>query len=744
MTGEKGATEESSTSSKRVFIVSYRFPSTLLKDGSGVKLQNACVAAGGNFLIQQGHEVVWVGHETLSTPGSEHAAEAHTIPVPMLPKSAWGWYEYCKVVLWPLFHYVGGHSLDVPDMWQNYVDANTAFADVIAENYKQGDFILIQDYHLLLLPSLLRKRIPQANVAFFLHTPWPSSEIYRALPVRDEVLNGILGANLVGFQTYSYLKHFNSACTRLLGLTANDKGIFTEEERLVRLDVYPAGIDAKRVSELMTSPELVAKVAEFRKTIQGKKMVVSNDRIEYTEGIPHKLKAWETFLTNYPEWQGKVMLTLCCEANSALLSEKTYQHLQEDIEQQVGAINGKFGTVTWTPVRYLNHKVDEQELYAIFASADVGLWTPLRAGMNLTCHNFVCAQQENHGVLIMSELAGSAQCLSGCVLVNPWDDKKVAKAVHEALTMKEDQRKIRFKHCFDYVTTHDAGFWMKSLLAELVHMDSQPHAHDYSACLPRANLEQLADVFAKSQKRLLLLDYDGTLSPLVSQPDQAGPTPQLLALIEKLASQENTYIYVISGRDRTSLGEWLGHLPIGMSCEHGLFFRPYLRGGVGEWQDIISTLDTNWKTDIRALFKDFTDRTPGSMIESKEVNLTWHYRNADPDFGEYQKNELLMHLQDLPGMPIDILPGKKAVEVRPQGINKGSVVRRILALHKDTDFAVCMGDDKTDEDMFVELDNSEFEHHYTIMVDKKPTSANFYVDEQSSVIDFLAVLAERN
>jgi len=256
-------------------------------------------------------------------------------------------------------------------------------------------------------------------------------------------------------------------------------------------------------------------------------------------------------------------------------------------------------------------------------------------------------------------------------------------------------------------------------------------------------LEQLADKFAKSAKRLLLLDYDGTLSPLVAQPEQAGPTPRLLSLLTKLADQDNTYIYVISGRDRTSLGDWLGHLPIGMSCEHGLFFRPYTRGGVGEWQDIISTLDTAWKADIRALFKDFTDRTPGSMIESKEVNLTWHYRNADPDFGEYQKKELLMHLQDLPGMPIDILPGKKAVEVRPQGINKGSVVRRIMGLHKDVDFAVCMGDDKTDEDMFVELDNCEFENHFTVMVDKKPTTANLYVEDQDTVITLLQMFAER-
>eukprot|EP01117_Protostelium_nocturnum_P008256 TRINITY_DN2948_c0_g1_i2.p1 TRINITY_DN2948_c0_g1~~TRINITY_DN2948_c0_g1_i2.p1 ORF type:complete len:471 (+),score=170.10 TRINITY_DN2948_c0_g1_i2:616-2028(+) len=470
---------------------------------------------------------------------------------------------------------------------------------------------------------------------------------------------------------------------------------------------------------------------------------MTSDRIEYTEGIPHKLRAFERFLTNFPEWTGKVQLTLCCSGNAAIIAEKSYQQLQEEIEHQVGAINGKFGTVTWNPVNYLNKPLADEELYAIFGAADAGLWTPLRDGMNLTCHEFVCSQQELKSPLIMSEFAGSAQCLSGMILVNPWDDKRVAKAILKALQMSEDQKKVRFKHCYDYVKTNNSAFWINSFLNELkTVMKARPQTD--TMIPPKADVEKITEIFGKSQKRLILLDYDGTLSALCSSPEQAAPTAQLLALLTKLAEKDNTFIYVISGRDRTSLGDWLGHLNIGMSCEHGLFFRPFQRGSIAEWQDIIQTLDVNWQTDIKAIFRDFTDRTPGSMIESKEVNLTWHYRNADPDFGEYQKNELLMHLQDLPGMPIDILPGKKAVEVRPQGINKGSVVRRILGMHPETDFVICMGDDKTDEDMFVEVDKSEFENHYTIMVEKKVTNANFYIDEQKDVLTFLQMFAERN
>jgi len=261
--------------------------------------------------------------------------------------------------------------------------------------------------------------------------------------------------------------------------------------------------------------------------------------------------------------------------------------------------------------------------------------------------------------------------------------------------------------------------------------------------ITRLSLKEIVSAYKRSSKRLLLIDYDGTLVPIAKMPNLAVPSEEILSLAWTLTQNPKTFTYVITGRERRFMEESFSGIKIGLSCEHGCFFKPFKHNENTQWLNITSELDLSWKSAIKAVFDDYTDRTPGSFVETKEIGISWHYRNADPEFGEYQKNDLLMHLQDLPNLPIEIVVGKKVVEVRPQGISKGSVVRKILNSEPDIDFVLCLGDDKTDEDMFEEVNkHDEIKSKYSVIVEKKTTTkAKFYVDHHRMAIETLTRLA---
>ncbi|PRP88701.1 hypothetical protein PROFUN_02797 [Planoprotostelium fungivorum] len=726
----------------RIIIVT----NTLFKDDeekSGeVGIHNHCVTAAGCRLQAKGRDILWVGHDPDIVTGSPKLSclnleGSGRLGVPLSPGTYKGWHNYSKNVLWPIFHYYGnraGHDLD-SEMWTDYKDANTRFADAICAEYVRGDIIIVQDYMLMLLPSLLRDRIPTAVIAYFCHIPWPSTELYRSLPVRDELLEGLLGADLVGLQTFSDTRHFMSACARVLGVTPMEQGIWAGRDKFVRVDAYPTGIDAEGITTMITKDSFRERTNKLRDSFGEKKVIVCRNRLEYVKGIPLVLKAYETLLEEHKEWIGHTILVLMCHSNSTRMEEGN--DLKIEVDRIVGSINGKFGSIGYTPIQYMNRHVPLEEAYALYAVADLGIQTPLRDGMNLTCHEYILCQQENMNPLILSELAGAAHCLSGTILVNPWDNLGIVDAIHYGLTMTKSQKKIRYQNCLNYVLKHNSEYWLNLLVSEVEQIaHNQP---EVEGPLIRANEEDIATSFSSSRRRLILLDYDGTLTPIQSIPGKAYPPRSLIALLNRLSSIPNTHVYVISGRDRKTLGHWLGGLPIGLSCEHGLFFRQCQNGGVvSEWQDLLGEMDLNWKSDVETLFHYYEERTPGSYTEVKEVNITWHYRNADPEFGEYQKNQLLAYLHQMPNTPIDVLNGNKAVEVRPLGINKGSVVRRIMNAEGDVDFVLCIGNDVTDEDMFEELKRwDNIQKCHTVMVEKKPTSASCYVRNQPAVISLL-------
>ncbi|KAJ1979086.1 hypothetical protein H4R34_002968, partial [Dimargaris verticillata] len=670
----------------------------------------------------------------------------HCVPVFVNKKRAFGHYEgYCKSDLWPLLHYIPWDNVADPKKndgyWDDYLAVNRLYADAVLAHYQEGDIIWIHDYHLMLLPQMIRQALPHATIGFFLHAPFPSSELFRALPRRREVLEGILGASQTGFQTYSYFRHFISSCTRVLGLESTPKGI-DYHGGLVPVGIFPIGIDVTTIQAKRSSPAVQAKMGLITHMYAGKKIIIGRDKLDQVTGILQKFKAFEMFLEKYPEWQQQVVLIQVTSP-----PQVKSPRLESRISELVTRINSTYGSLEFTPVHYHNAFLDRDEYYALLNVASLGLITSVRDGMNTTSHEFVVCQQENHSPLILSEFTGTASSLSAAIQVNPWDYEGVADAIHQALTMSGDEKLDKHTKLYDYVTKHDARFWVRSFLKELC---SSELALEMANVTPPLSEGLLLSKYAESESRLICLDYDGTLSPIVKNPADAIPSPAMLDALHILTENPNNSVWVISGRDQSFLEKHLGHLPrLGLSAEHGCF----VKYPGGEWVNFSENLDFSWKAEVLKIFKYYEERTQGSFVEEKKCALTWHYRNADPDYGIFQANECQNHLENsiVSKLPVEILVGKKNLEVRPKAINKGEIVQRLWAAQNDCSFVLCAGDDKTDEDMFrvlrkiqlgmaPEVRSAVF--NITVGSSQKKTLASWHVAQPVNIIHCLQGLAQ--
>ncbi|KAG0350160.1 threalose-6-phosphate phosphatase [Podila minutissima] len=618
------------------------------------------------------------------------------VPIFLEDSRAAGHYEgYCKTVLWPLFHYIlWDEATDgriEKKNWDDYVFVNQQFADAIVEQYQPGDIVWIHDYHLLLVPHMLRQKLPSAAIGVFIHAPFPSSEIFRCLPKRVEILNGLLGANQIGFQTYSYARHFISCCTRVNGYESTPRGVDALGST-VWVGTFPIGIDAERVERQRKAPGVLPKMDAIRKTYKGKRIIVGRDKLDLVKGVQQKLQAFEKFLNDYPDMQGEVVLI---QVTSPPLVENS--KLEAKIAELVAHINGTYGSLNFTPVHHYHQHIDRDEYYALLSVADIGLITSVRDGMNTTSLEYIMCQQENHGPLILSEFTGTAGSLGGAMMVNPWDYQGVAKVIYDALHLSEADKLVRHNQLHKHVLSHTAQYWAKNFISELI---LNVGTWDQSTPTPYLDLSVITDRYRKAKKRLLMFDYDGTLTPIRKTPGAAVPQEHMLKALTALAADPKNIVWIISGRDQKVLEEWLGDIEnLGFSAEHGSFMR---QPGSKKWVNLTESMDMGWKNDVIEIFTYYTERTQGSFIEHKRSSLTWHYRMADPEFGAFQAKECQNHLENavLSKLPVEILVGKKNLEVRPTMVNKGEIVKRLLAQHPDVEFVACAGDDKTDEDMF--------------------------------------------
>ncbi len=726
---------------QRLVIVSNRLPVTVEKRKGELAFKRSVggVATGlGSF--HETHESVWVGWAEVPVSRLDsdekqritaRLAEEHScVPVFLSADDVRGFYHgFSNRTLWPLFHYFTRYAEFDSSMWRAYERVNRKYCDAVLEVARPGDIIWINDYQLMLLPGMLREKLPDATIGFFLHIPWPTFEVYRALPWRRELLEGLLGSDLIGFHTYDYARYFDEAVHHLLG-PEEQRGHISYEGRLVRVDAFPMGIDYERYAEGACSVKANRESERIETRGAGRKVILSIDRLDYTKGIPERLRAFEAFLEEHPKWRDRVKMI--CVAVPSRTRVEQYRKLKAEVDGLVGHINGAYGTMEWMPVQYLYRSLPFETLCAMYASADVALVTPLRDGMNLIAKEYVAACTDGTGVLVLSEMAGAARELGEAVLVNPYDSDAMVAGISEALTMPEDEQHRRNGVMQRRLKRYTVQKWAEDFLgtlekSKLAQLRGAEHRLD------DWHRDQLVSAYGKAGRRLLLLDYDGTLTPFAPKPELAKPSAELRALLGDLASDGRNEVVVISGRDRSTLEEWLGDLPVDLVAEHGV----WIRGRSREWVTI-EPMEDGWKPRVAPVLEMYVDRTPGSFVEEKDFSLVWHYRQVESALGRARASELREALSStVTELGLAMMDGNKVIEVKAANVDKGRAAHRWMGW-EGIDFMLAIGDDRTDEDVFEAAPDDA----WTIKVGSGPTSARYSVSDHMEIRELLERLAE--
>ncbi len=714
---------------KKLIIVSNRLPvSVSRKKGKLQFIPSVGGLATGLGSIYRRFESIWVGWPGVNLEDidlsereliEEKLKESSCIPIFLTSHEVGAYYYgFCNKTIWPLFHYFYLYMDYTHDYFEEYKRVNRKFCEKILEIAGEEDFIWIHDYHLMLLPAMLKKNLPDATIGFFLHIPFPSYEVYRLLPPRSEILEGLLGADLIGFHTYDYALHFISSVMYLLGYE-HAFGEITVRDRIVKVDAFPMGIDYAKFANALDNPRIARDFERLKRRLGDVKVILSVDRLDYTKGIPQRLEAFDLFLERYPEYIEKVTMILVGVPTRTGVEH--YMMLKKQVDELVGKINGKYGTVGWNPVWYLYRSLPFHNLSVLYHIADVALVTPLRDGMNLIAKEYIASKDRiKKGVLVLSEFAGAAKELGEAILVNPNDVGELCDSLREALDMSEEEQIERNVLMQSRLRRYTVSRWANDFMDSMNEMKELRSNYAHKKVDKRV-VSALSKRFKNSSLRVLFLDYDGTLVPFASRPEKALPDNELKNLLAVLSSLGE--IVLISGRDRNTLEKWFGDLEIALVAEHGVWGKMG-----GEWF-MLEALDDKWKEQVRPILELFVDRTPGTFIEEKEYSLAWHYRMADPDLAAKRARELKNTLLQLvANLNLGVMEGNKVIEVKDARINKGRAVSFWLS-QKSWDFVFAAGDDVTDEDMFSVLPDEAI----SIKVGLGHTKAKYIVESYKEV-----------
>ena len=724
----------------RIVIVSNRLPITIQKrKGKLNYYQSAGGLATGLSSFCKSPDCMWIGW-----PGFTSDVESDKIdikknllsknmhPIFLSKSDVNKYYEgFCNGTIWPLFHYFMQYTVYDNTLWEAYKHINKIFYEKILEIIKPGDIIWIHDFHLLLLPGILREKLPDATIGFFLHIPFPSFEIFRTLPWRKEILSGITGSDLIGFHTYDYAQHFLNAVNRLLGI----EHVFNQlnvDDRIIKVDSFPMGIDYNKYSRAVEDTAIQKKIKGYRKKIGERKIILSVNRLDYSKGILQCLEAFDIFLELNPEYKEEVTLFLTVVPSRSKV--KHYRELKEKIDEFVGQINGRYGTIDWTPILYFYRSLPFSELSAFYCIADVALVTPFRDGMNLIAKEYIASKRDKIGVLILSETAGASLELGDALIINPNNIDEITDALKVAVNMTKEEQIKRNTFMQNRLMRNDVKRWGQDFL-ESLHKTKKLQIELLAKRINDSAIKELVKKYISSKNRLIFLDYDGTLVPFADLPGEAKPDMELLRLIKELADQPGTKVVIISGRDKDTLQKWFGKIDIGLVAEHGAMFR----NKSSNWE-MIEPLSQEWKKEILPIMEFYEDRTPGSFIEEKELSLVWHYRKTDTKFGEIRARELVETINYLiANMNLQLLEGSKVVEVKNSEINKGRAALHWIEKNK-ADFILAVGDDWTDEDIFSVLPDWA----YSIKVGHGSSAAKFRIKSSMEVRQLLKTILERD
>ncbi|CAN1123162.1 Probable alpha,alpha-trehalose-phosphate synthase [UDP-forming] 7 [Linum perenne] len=687
---------------------------------------------------------------------------------------------FCKKQLWPLFHYMlpsveEGSRFD-RSLWEAYVAANRLFLQNVVEILNpDDDFIWIHDYHLMLLPTYLRRRFNRIRIGFFLHSPFPSSEIYRTLPVREEILKALLNTDLIGFHTFDYARHFLSCCCRMLGLEYQSKRGYLALEyygRTIGIKIMPVGVHMGRILSVMKQTDEGSWIADLKKRYEGKTVLLGVDDMDIFKGINLKLLAMEQMLKQHPTWQGKAVLVQIL--NPARGKGNDSEDIRAELQESCRRINDMFGSPGYEPVVIVDKPVSVGERVAYHSIAECVVVTAVRDGMNLTPYEYVVCRQgsdtctnfcgSKKSMLVISEFIGCSPSMSGAIRVNPWNVEATGEAMNQAISTFESEQQLRHEKHYRYISTHDVAYWSRSFLHDLKRSCAD---HNRKMCwgigfgfgfrvmaldpnFRKLSSAIIVSAYKMAKSRAILLDYDGTVMP--QNTINKSPSPEVISILNRLCEDPNNTVFIVSGRGRDSLTEWFSPCTkLGIAAEHGYFLRWTHDEG---WQNCVQSSEFGWMEIARPVMNLYTESTDGSSIETKESALVWQYRDSDPRFGSAQAKELLDHLESvLANEPVAVKSGQCIVEVKPQEVSKGVVAEKIFTSlsekGKKADFVLCIGDDRSDEDMFEAIGNAiargVLEPNASVFactVEQKPSKAKYYLDDIAEVISTLESLAD--
>lgn len=724
----------------RLVIVANRLPFNFVsKNGTYIAEQNsgglvsAILALSENLkkTNSSAKDIIWIG--TGDVPEKFTNPKGFELKNVEVPKDLYNeYYEgFSNDTIWPLFHYFSTMVSFNQKTYQSYQEVNRLFCDKIAEVVQPDDFIWIHDYQLMVLPAMVRESKPDANIGFFLHIPFPSFEIFKLLPRkwRESILKGIIGADMIGFHTNDYTQHFLKSVKRTLGYDCSQNLIHTED-RIARADAFPIGIDYEKFNN-HSSSDIINEKAKLLEQLQDKKLIFSVDRLDYTKGILNRLIAYEYFLDHYADWHNKVIFNMVVVPSRGNI--QSYKDMKNEIEATVGRINGKFSNLAWRPIIYQYKSLSFSELLALYAISDVGLITPLRDGMNLVAKEYIAAQSEKAGILILSEMTGASAELTEALIINPTDVEEVSDVINKALLMPEAEKQQRTAKMQQRIKDYNVFTWANDFFSQAneIHQKQLMLRARY---VDSKIIDTIASAYSASKSRIIFIDYDGTLIPFSRYPDEAVLDDKAKSIISQLSENSANKIVIISGRDKRFLEAQFSGMKLTLVAEHGL----YIKHGEEEWKVMVQ-LETSWKDKVFPVLKEYVERCTGSFIEEKNASLVWHFRNVDEDFVQVRINELKDDLFEiLKNEPkLSMVEGNKILEVKSMVYDKGTSAASLLR-KRSYDFILAIGDDKTDEDLFAVLPENAF----TVKVGTAMSLAKYNLKSQKNVHDFFRSLIE--
>ncbi|XP_057465663.1 probable alpha,alpha-trehalose-phosphate synthase [UDP-forming] 7 [Actinidia eriantha] len=739
-------------------------------------------------------EVIYVGSLRVEVDSSEQDDVSQLlldrfkcVPAFLPPEILEKYYHgFCKQHLWPLFHYMlpfsssHGGRFD-RSLWEAYVAANKIFSQKVIEVINpEDDYVWIHDYHLMVLPTFLRRHFNRLRMGFFLHSPFPSSEIYRTLPVREEILKALLNSDLIGFHTFDYARHFLSCCSRMMGLEYQSKRGYIGLEyygRTVGIKIMPVGIHMGQIESVLRLADKEWRVGELKQQFEGKTVLLGVDDMDIFKGVNLKLLAMEQMLKQHPKWQGRAVLVQI--SNPARGRGKDLEEIEDEIQESCKRINETFGQPGYDPIVFINRPISLSERAAYYTFAECVVVTAVRDGMNLTPYEYVVCRQgisasdsssqsdgPKKSMLVVSEFIGCSPSLSGAIRINPWNVEATAEALNEAISMADTEKQLRHEKHYRYVSTHDVAYWSRSFFQD---MERTCKDHFRRLCwgiglsfgfrvvaldpnFRKLTIDTIVSAYSRAKNRAILLDYDGTVMPQTSM--NKTPNQEVISIINSLCGDVSNTVFIVSGRGKDSLGKWFAPCKkLGIAAEHGYFMR---WSADKEWEICGQGSDFGWMQIAEPVMKLYTEATDGSYIETKDSALVWHYQDADLGFGSSQAKEMLDHLENvLANEPVAVKSGQFIVEVKPQGVSKGLVAEKIFTSMAESgrqaDFVLCIGDDRSDEDMFEIIGNamnigvlSSNTAVFACTVGQKPSKAKYYLDDTIEVITMLGALAEES